>query len=134
MSIYRYVDCIMDKQNNDTGTRQIYASIREDLYLAAKNRATELRIPLREFVELAIALTLKNNPSKSVDLDVTSIWDDEYLNAQSQQPLGSSVELTREEAEKVVRDSFNQEHASSKNDTESNTANKQDLDIIGAGS
>mgnify|MGYP001204114346 CR=1 FL=1 len=132
MSIYRYVDCIMEKQKTDTGTRQIYASIREDLYLAAKNRATELRIPLREFVELAIALTLKKDSTTSVDSSGSSIWDDEYLNIQSQQPLGSPVELTREEAEKVVRDSFKREDTKP-NFAESNTIDKQDLDITGTG-
>lgn len=132
MSICRYVNCIMGKQKLDTGTRQIYASIREDLYLAAKNRATELRIPLREFVELAIAFTLKKDSTTPVDSEVSSIWDDEYLNIQSQQPLGSPVELTREEAKKVVRDSFKQEDTKP-NFTKSDTIDKQDLDITGAG-
>ena len=38
-----------------------------------------------------------------------SIWDDEYLRMQVQQPLGSPVELTKEEAEKVVRGAFGME-------------------------
>ena len=132
MSICRYVNCIMGKQKIDTRTRQIYASIREDLYLAAKNRATELRIPLREFVELAIAFTLKKDSTTSVDSEASSMWNDEYLNIQSQQPLGSPVELTREEAKKVVIDSFKQEDTKP-NFTKSDTVDKQDLDITGTG-
>lgn len=132
MSICRYVNCIMGKQKIDTRTRQIYASIREDLYLAAKNRATELRIPLREFVELAIAFTLKKDSTTSVDSEASSIWNDEYLNIQSQQPLGSPVELTREEAKKVVVDSFKQEDTKH-NFTKNDTADNQDLDITGTG-
>ncbi len=122
----------MGKQKLDTGTRQIYASIREDLYLAAKNRATELRIPLREFVELAIAFTLKKDSTAPVDPEISSIWHDEYLNIQSQQPLGSPVELTREEAKKVVIDSFKQEDTNP-NFTKNDTVDNQDLDITGTG-
>ena len=87
-------------------SRQIYASIREDLYLAAKARATELRIQLRKLVELALERTLTNEENVA-DVDMSpSIWDDEYLRMQAEQPLGSPIELTREEAGKVLKNGF----------------------------
>ena len=89
-------------------TRQIYASVREEVYLAAKARAAELRVPLRELIEMALENTLTDRgqplPSAGASRSRTrsSIWDDEYLKMQTQQPLGSPVELTREEAARVA--------------------------------
>ena len=45
--------------------RQIYATVREDLYLAAKSRATELRMPLRRFIEHALELALSDHAASS---------------------------------------------------------------------
>ena len=100
----------MARQKLEGTTRQIYASIPEDLYIAAKARATELRIPLRQFVERALNAVLKEGGEQSpVSSAPPSIWDDEYLRMQTHQPLGSPLELTPEEAERVVRASFGQE-------------------------
>jgi hypothetical protein len=99
-------------------TRQIYASVREDLYLAAKARATELRIPLRKFLEGALELALtgegravssaevENRPSRQ-----PSIWEDEYVRMQSQQSVGSPVELSEDEAKRLIRQSFSRRRA-----------------------
>ena len=88
-------------------TRQIYASVREDLYLAAKARATELRMPLKEFVEMALELALSGQaPSSPSAESGPSVWDDEYLRMQAEQPVGSPVELSPEEAERVIRAAF----------------------------
>ena len=91
----------------------MYASIREDLYLAAKARAAELRIPLRRLVEMGLELALAGDDSQSSEPSEPSstqtpptIWDDEYLGMQAEQPLGSPVELTEEETDRVVRASF----------------------------
>ena len=94
----------MVKSENDNKTRQIFASVREDLYLAAKARATELRIPLREFIEQALELSLSRR-SRNTQAE-PSIWDDDYLRMQAEQAIGSPVELTGEEAERVVRAAF----------------------------
>ena len=94
----------MDSSPNTQKTRQIYASVREDLYLAAKARATELRIPLRAFIEHALHLALTGQSESAQDDGAT--WDDVYIGMQAQQPLGSPVELTDQEAESVVRASF----------------------------
>ena len=94
------------KAETETETRQLYASIREDLYLAAKARAAEMRIPLREFLEMALERALAEEPEPADEQRAPSIWDDEYLGMQAARPLGSPVELTKEEAEKLVRSSF----------------------------
>ena len=97
----------MPKRKPQGNTRQIFASVREEIYLAAKARATELRMPLKDFVEMALemALTGQDASSASPSSD-PSIWDDEYLSMQAAQPVGSPVELSREEAERVVRAAF----------------------------
>ena len=99
----------MTREKGEARTRQIYASIREDLYLAAKARAAELRIPLRELIETALEQSLEGMPAGATPREARpsdSIWEDEYLRMQVSQPLGSPVEMTREEAERVVRSAF----------------------------
>ena len=104
ISISPYDDRAMASSRNSQKTRQIYASVREGLYLAAKARATELRIPLRAFIEHALHLALTGQSETAEDDGAT--WDDEYIRMQANQPLGSPVELTDQEAESVVRASF----------------------------
>ena len=94
----------MPRKKKEQRTRQIYAAIREDLYLAAKARSTELRIPLRELIEQALEMVLK--PENEPEFPASSLWEDEYLRIQADQPLGSPVELTKDEAAKVVRHAF----------------------------
>lgn len=102
----------------EQATRQIYASIREDLYLAAKARATELRIPLRRFLEDALELALTGQAASSAPAPFgggasrqPSIWEDEYVRMQSQQPVGSPVELSEDEAKQLIRESFGRREA-----------------------
>ena len=98
----------MPREKRDVPTRQIYASIREDLYLAAKARATELRVPLRQLIESALEVALTEQPQEGAAGQPTpTIWDqDEYLAMQSKQPVGSPVELTPEEAQTVAKAAF----------------------------
>jgi hypothetical protein len=102
----------MVDERTDQRTRQIYASIREDIYLAAKARAAELRMPLKRFIEVALESVLAGEgiaaqpDSIPSPVSAPSIWDDEYLRMQVQQPVGAPVKLTREEAERVVQASF----------------------------
>ena len=96
----------MPRQGIEGTTRQIYASVREDVYLAAKARATELRMPLRQFIEMALELVVAAQDEPVGARPQPSIWDDEYLGMQASQPLGSPVEMTREEAAQVVKGTF----------------------------
>ena len=95
----------MLRRHSGEATRQIFASVREDLYLAAKARATEQRIPLRQFLEQALELALQQGSSQT-DHDELATWGDEYLDMQARQELGTPVELSLQEAERVVRGSF----------------------------
>ncbi len=94
----------MPREKVTQPTRQLYAQIREDIYLASKARAAEMRVPLREFIEDALEGALKGETQ--VDGTPRSVWDDEYLGMQLNQPLGSPVELTAEEAKSIVREAL----------------------------
>ena len=96
-------------------TRQIYASIREDVYLAAKSRAAELRLPMRRFIEIALANAIEAEgaapmavwyPEDASPPQAPSIWDDQYLEAQARQPLGAPLVLSEEEARRVAMGAF----------------------------
>ncbi len=95
----------MPKSKPSLKTRQLFASIEEGLYLSAKSRAAELRIPMREFIERALEVALDHNDTPS-NHDNHPIWKDEYLKIQGQQPIGSPVELTSEEATSIISATF----------------------------
>ena len=101
----------MPRKPRDGKTRQVFAAIDEDLYLNAKSRAAEMRVPLRELIELALSQLLEGgerqrSPESEAPAEERSIWDDEYLQIQSHQPVGSPVELATEEAARVARAAF----------------------------
>ena len=97
----------MTTANPNYPTRQLYAAIREDIYLAAKARATEMRVPLRLFVENALRLALKDMSATSpTTTEGKTVWEDEYLAMQARQPLGSPVQLTDTESIEVIRSAF----------------------------
>ena len=48
----------MTKNDESKNTRQVFATIDEELYLAAKARAAEMRVPLRELMEIALTQML----------------------------------------------------------------------------
>ena len=94
-------------------TRKLYADIREDIYLAAKSRAAELRVPMRRFVEDALTNAISDNfapLSESSDVAAApvepSVWDDHYLSAQANQPLGAPIGLSDDEARRVALGAF----------------------------
>ncbi len=102
---------MLEDARSEHPTRQIYASVSEDIYLAAKARAAELRIPMRRFLEQALELALSGarpataaSPTNPETPAVESVWEDEYLGMQAQQPVGNPVVLNREEAERVLRE------------------------------
>ena len=99
----------MPKEKNPQPTRQLFAKIREDVYLDAKAKSAELRVPLREFLENALISALRDEPESPQPPPAApprSIWDDEYLSMQSRQPFGSPVELTGEEAAAILQDAI----------------------------
>ena len=97
----------MPREKVSQPTRQLYAQIREDIYLAAKARAAEMRVPLREFIEGALEAALSGESHATASH--RSVWDDEYLGMQLRQPFGAPVELTAEEAKAILRDAVKAE-------------------------
>ena len=96
-------------------TRQLYASIREDIYLAAKSRAAQLRLPLRRFIEDALVNAIDGdsaiskeslNEQESSSIRPKIVWDDQYIGAQASQPLGSPLDLSEDEARRVALGAF----------------------------
>ena len=96
-------------------TRQLYASIREDIYLAAKSRAAQLRLPLRRFIEDALVDAIDGNNStlnesldenEAISTNPMTVWDDQYIGAQASQPLGSPLDLSEGEARRVALEGF----------------------------
>ena len=94
----------MPREKSNVPTRQLYAQIREDLYLGAKARAAEMRMPLREFIEYALAAALDGDSQIQSTATARSVWDDEYLSMQARQPFGSPVELTEDEVKSILRE------------------------------
>ena len=96
----------MPRKKSEEPTRQLYAAVREDLYLASKAKAAERRMSLREFVEDALKLALNDvEPSPRLPTE-PSVWEDEYIKLQARQPIGSPVELTRVEAVRLLKESL----------------------------
>jgi len=103
----------MARKKMDGPSRQLFAKINEDVYLAAKNRAAQQRISMRELLEDALRLYLSSDSSEISDAhipklaeDDSTIWDDEYLRMQADRPIGSPLELSEEEAKDVARRAF----------------------------
>lgn len=99
----------MPREKNPQPTRQLFAKIREDVYLDAKAKSAELRVPLREFLENALISALRDEappPPPAAPPRRRSIWDDEYISMQSRQPIGSPIELTAEESSEILQDAI----------------------------
>ena len=89
--------------------RQLFASVREDIYLLAKATAAEKRISMRVLLEESLEMYLGVSGSPSTPEEVaedSSIWNDEYLKIQSERPVGTPVELSAKEAKKIAREAF----------------------------
>ena len=94
----------MPRQKSSVPTRQLYAQIREDLYLSAKARAAEMRVPLRTFLENALEMALNGEQNQPPVPKRESVWNDEYLSMQRRQPVGSPVQLSADEASAILRE------------------------------
>ena len=96
----------MPREKANQPTRQLYAQIREDVYLAAKAKAAEMRVPLREFIENALEAALSSEAHS--EPETRSVWDDEYIGMQLRQPFGAPVELTSDEAKAILAEAVAQ--------------------------
>lgn len=103
----------LPKKKPTNPTRQLFANIDEEIYLNAKSKAASERLPMRTIIEQALSLYLaqERSPLSSDDQEGSpglnkTVWDDEYIGMQVNQPLGSPVELTELEAERIAREAF----------------------------
>ena len=103
----------MARKKIDGPSRQLFAKINENVYLAAKNRAAQQRISMRELLEEALELYLRSDVSESPDFSGdrssyrnSTVWDDEYLQMLADRPIGSPLELSEDEAKDVARRAF----------------------------
>ncbi len=99
----------MPRQKSSVPTRQLYAQIREDLYLSAKARAAEMRVPLRTFLENALEMALNDERPQPSERKAESVWNDEYLSMQGRQPVGSPVQLSADEASAILKEAVGPE-------------------------
>lgn len=103
----------MARKKIDGPSRQLFAKINEDVYLAAKSRAAQQRISMRALLENALTLYLSSDSPEIPNLESlelsgnkSTVWDDEYLRMQAERPIGSPLELSEEEAKDVARRAF----------------------------
>jgi len=98
------------RKKTDGPTRQLFATIREDIYLLAKAKSAENRLSMRSLLEQALLsyLEVKDETRKEEvkSEESSSVWEDEYLGMQADRPMGTPVELSDEEARKIAREAF----------------------------
>ena len=100
----------MARKKTDGPTRQLFATIREDIYLLAKAKSAENRLSMRFLLEQALLsyLEVKDETRKEEvkSEESSSVWEDEYLGMQADRPMGTPVELSDEEAKKIAKEAF----------------------------
>ena len=101
---------IMARKKSDEPTRQIFANIREDLYLLVKSKSAEDRLSMREILEKSLLMYLGSDmgviESDSSSTSSSTVWDDEYLGMQAGQPVGTPIELSEDEAKRIALEAF----------------------------
>ena len=101
---------IMARKKSDEPTRQIFANIREDIYLLVKSKSAEDRLSMREILEKSLLMYLGSDmgviESDSASTSTSTVWDDEYLGMQAGQPVGTPIELSEDEAKRIALEAF----------------------------
>ena len=101
---------IMARKKSDEPTRQIFANIREDIYILVKSKSAEDRLSMREILEKSLLMYLGSDmgviESDSASTSSSTVWDDEYLGMQAGQPVGTPIELSEDEAKRIALEAF----------------------------
>ena len=101
---------IMARKKSAEPTRQIFANIREDIYLLVKSKSAEDRLSMREILEKSLLMYLGSDmgviESDSASTSSSTVWDDEYLGMQAGQPVGTPIELSEDEAKRIALEAF----------------------------
>ncbi|MFL2756819.1 MAG: hypothetical protein ACJ0BE_06145 [Dehalococcoidia bacterium] len=97
----------MPRRKNEGPTRQIFANIREDIYIKAKSKAAERRLSMRDILEESLSLYLDiSNQEDDMDESKDSVWGDTNISIQVSEPLGSPVDVSEEDARRIAREAF----------------------------
>ena len=102
----------MPRKKTKGPTRQLFAAIREDIYLEAKAKSAEKRISMRTLLEEALTGYLQGNVLDDTtvgdirDFERPTIWEDEYIGMQADRPIGTPVEISEDEARRIAREAF----------------------------
>ena len=101
---------IMARKKSDEPTRQIFANIREDIYLLVKSKSAEDRLSMREILEKSLLMYLGSDmgviESDSASTSSSTVWDDEYLGLQAGHPVGTPIALSEDEAKRIALEAF----------------------------
>ena len=98
----------MPRRKNEGPTRQIFANIREDIYIKAKSKATEQRLSMRDILEksLSLYLDIPDNMNSETHNSADSVWDNSTISIQVNEPLGSPIDISEEDAKRIAREAF----------------------------
>jgi len=98
----------MPRRKNEGPTRQIFANIREDIYIKAKSKATEQRLSMRDILEksLSLYLDIPDNMNAETRNSADSVWDNSTISIQVNEPLGSPIDISEEDAKRIAREAF----------------------------
>ena len=98
----------MPRRKNEGPTRQIFANIREDIYIKAKSKATEQRLSMRDILEksLSLYLDIPDNMNSETRNSADSVWDNSTISIQVNEPLGSPIDISEEDAKRIAREAF----------------------------
>jgi len=97
----------MPRRKNEGPTRQIFANIREDIYIKAKSKAAEQRLSMRDILEESLSLYLNISTQEDDIFELKdSVWGDTNISIQVNEPLGSPVDVSEEDARRIAREAF----------------------------
>lgn len=98
----------MSRRKNEGPTRQIFANIREDIYIKAKSKAAEQRLSMRDILEnsLSLYLNISNESNANLGDSENSIWNESSISTQVDAPIGSPLDISEEDARRIAREAF----------------------------
>ena len=98
----------MSRRKNEGPTRQIFANIREDIYIKTKSKATEQRLSMRDILEksLSFYLDIPIESDETLVPSKNSIWNDSNISIQVAEPIGSPLDVSEEDARRIAREAF----------------------------
>ena len=98
----------MSRRKSEGPTRQIFANIREDIYIKAKSKAAEQRLSMRDILEksLSLYLDMPDESNEVLPSSENSIWNDSNISIQVEEPIGSPLDVSEEDARRIAREAF----------------------------